>query len=331
MERRANLAGPKASELPSHAGGPNGARLASPLSLDGWVEFNRIKWGFKPLRLRLTAQGKQLPALEAVLYVDRRGRIHQPNRNPYLPVAFSPTSTAQPQRLYRQWLSLSELLGEEFYQRGVAGAVSLSPEVTDVREFQWKGFLAEPRYTLWLDLPYSVGNADPAVRKQIAKATRLGYRCEQTRSVEDVCFCLKETEKRQGFHHNLEAGDLLLAMELLGDEVFRCYACYAPDGEVASARIVLRHPDGHALDWVAGTVEKHLTNGVTQLLISFVLDDLGKSGAVSFDYCGANIKTVAASKATWGSRLRPYYTISAPNLKGLARFAMRMWKYRRWL
>lgn len=306
--------------------------LPSPLSLDGWLEFNRMKWGLKPLKLRLAEEGKQLPVVEACLYLDRRGRIRQPPRNPYLPVSFFPTPTVQRQKIYRQWLALSELLAGELYQRGLGGLICFPPEIVDVREFQWKGYLAEPRYTFLLNLPYDMNNADHAVRKQIAKATRMGYRCEQTRSFDDVYLCLRETERRQSFNYGLNPADFRLASELLGDEVFRCYTCYASNGEVASARIVLRHPDGHVLDWVAGAMGKHLTNGVTQLLISFVLDDLGKSGALSFDYCGANIRTVAASKATWGGQLQPYYAITAPNLRGLARFVWhQMRKYRRWL
>lgn len=309
-----------------------GKNLPSPLSLDGWLEFNRIKWGLKPLKLRLTEEGKQVPALEVCLYLDKHGRVRQPPRNPYLPIRFFSTPTVHQQRICRQWLSLSERLASELYQQGLGGPICFPPEISDVREFQWKGYLVEVRYTFLLDLPYDVSRADHAVQKQIAKARRMGYRCEQTRAFDDIFLCLRETERRQNFNHGLNADDFRLATELLGDDVFRCYACYAPDGEIASARIVLRHPDGHVLDWVAGTVGKHLTNGVTQLLISFVFDDLGKSGGSSFDYCGANIKAVAASKATWGGRLQPYYAISAPNLKGLARFVWyQMRTYGRWL
>ncbi len=305
--------------------------LQSPLSLDGWVEFNRIKWGLLPLRLRLTEEGKDLPALEAVVYLDKRGKVKQPPRNPYLAVRFRPTPATRPQKIARQWLSLSKLLASELFGRGLGGPICLPPGILDVREFQWKGYLVEPRYTFLLDLPYQVDHADHAVRKQIAKAARMGYRCERTRAFEDVFACLKETERRQNFDYGLGPADFRLAHELLGDDVFRCYACYSPDGEIASARIVLRHPDGHALDWVAGTADKHLKNGVTQLLISFALDDLGKSAASSFDYCGANVETVAASKASWGGRLQPYYAITAPNLKGLALFMLRMRRYGRWL
>ena len=318
--------------LSTSADGLPGRSLSSPLSLDGWVEFNRNKWGLQPVRLRLGDGGKQQPAIDMCVYLDRHGRIRQPQRNPYLPVEFYPTPTEQPGKIHRQWLSLSGMLSDEFRKRGLGGQICFPPTITDVREFQWRGYVAQPSYTFLLDIPYHLANADHSVRKQIAKATRLGYRCEQTQSFEDICCCLEDTEERQGFRHNLVADDLRLASQLLGDSVFRCYACYSSNGRPASARIVLRHPGGLVLDWVAGTMRDHLTSGVTQLLISYVLDDLGKSGAAVFDYCGANIRTVAASKATWGGRLQSFYSISAPNLKGLARFVWRdMRTYGRWL
>jgi hypothetical protein len=301
----------------------------SPLSLDGWLEFNRLKWGLQPFRLRLTQHSKVLPALDVVLYLDRNGRIRQPRLNPYLPFRFLSTPTQQCQRIQRQWLAVSGLLAEEFAGRGLSGMVSFPPEIIDVREFQWRGFLAEARYTFYLTLPYRVKDADSAVRKQVAKAQRLGYRCERTTHVDDICFCLKETERRQGFHHHLDEADLQLALKLMGEDSLRCYVCYAPNGEAASARVVLQHCE-HAIDWVAGTVGDHLANGVTQFVISYMLEDLEESRISTFDYCGANIRSIAASKATWGGELMPYYRVTPHNMKRLARFMLDMRHYRRW-
>lgn len=306
--------------------------LPSPLSLDGWLDFNRSKWKLEPLRLRLSEQGKDLPMVEICLYLDSRGRICQPRLNPYLPVRFSPTPTGHLPKIYRQWLTLAELLTQEFYGRGLRGTICFPPDIVDTRQFQWSGYLVEPRYTFVLEIPYDPERADHAVRKQIAKATRSGYRCERTRVFHDVYVCLKDTEDRQKFSYEIAPQDLELAGKLLNDDVLRCYACYAPNGKVAAVRVVLMCPKGAAIDWLAGTSGDHLTSGATQLLISYILEDLHKAGAVLFDYCGANMKSVAASKATWGGQLQPYYAISAPNLRGLARvICLRTRAYGRWM
>ncbi|PWH19385.1 MAG: hypothetical protein DDG58_05045, partial [Ardenticatenia bacterium] len=62
----------------------------SPLLLDGWLEFNRYKWNVTPIKLRISEEGKKVPAVEAILYLDKVGRIVQPPLNPYLPVVFYP-------------------------------------------------------------------------------------------------------------------------------------------------------------------------------------------------------------------------------------------------
>ena len=52
------------------------------LTLDGWLEFNRIKWGLSPVRLSLSDSESQRPAVELVVYTDREGRIKTPKLNP---------------------------------------------------------------------------------------------------------------------------------------------------------------------------------------------------------------------------------------------------------
>jgi len=60
------------------------------LTLDGWLEFNHIKWGLSPVRLSLSESTSERPAIELVIYTDKRGRIKTPKLNPYTPLAFLP-------------------------------------------------------------------------------------------------------------------------------------------------------------------------------------------------------------------------------------------------
>lgn len=303
----------------------------SPLSLDGWLEFNRYKWGVKPLRVRLIEGEKELPAIEAVLYLDKRGCIVQPPLNPYLPITFYPTSTDKIPRLYRQWDSLSKLLVEEFVNRRVKGSVAFPPEVIDIRQWQWRGFLAEVRYTFYLDLPYHLELADYSERKQVNKAERAAFTCEvATKDMfADVIACLAETEVRQGFTYNLSVKDLKTALDLLGEETFRVYVCRDSVGEVSSARIVISSFGMRAIDWVAGTRRRYLSSGATQLLIWHVLTDLARQGAIGFDFAGANLPTVSAAKADWGGRLVPYCLVRPLNLRTFGNLGLRMLQHKR--
>lgn len=303
----------------------------SPLSLDGWLEFNRYKWGVKPLKLRLTEEGKELPAIEAVLYLDKRGRIVQPPLNPYLPVVFYPTPTDKVTRLYRQWMNTSKLLAGEFMKRGVKGSVAFPPELIDIRQWQWHGYLGEVRYTFYFDLPYDLELADYSQRKQINKATRTGFICETATKdiLPEVISCLNETEARQNFTYRLSVKDLELALDFLGEEIFRIYVCRSNFGEVVSVRIVINSPGMRAIDWVAGTKISYLRSGCTQHLFQNVLADLSIKGATGFDHVGANLPTVSAAKAEWGGRLVPYYVVRPLNLRTMGVLALKMLQQKR--
>lgn len=302
--------------------------LSSPLALDGWLEFNCRKWNLRPRIMEFKEDNKGLPLLKAILYFDKNGHVRMPPINPYLPIEFSPTPTEQVARISRQWLCLGSLMADEIYKKGLRGTVSFPPEVSDLRPFQWKGFNIGVRYTFHLNLPVPEEQIDHAVRKQIRKALRSGFECRPAVSSQDVISCLLDTENRQGFSHGLSTGDIDMARDILGEEYFRVYGCYAPNGGIASARIVLHFPGCRAIDWVAGTKREFLNSGATQAVIAYALNDLAEVGARSFDFAGANIPNVAAAKVTWGGRLVPFYTISAPSLRGLVKYALDMIRYR---
>lgn len=296
-----------------------------PLALDGWLQFNEYKWKLKPSKLRFNIDNKEVPSVEAIVYLDRRGRIVMPPLNPYLPVSFYPSQTNKVYRLRRQWLSVSGLFADALQKR-VYGAVSFPPDIIDVREFQWRGFLIEPRYTFYLTLPLDLSNVDHMVRKQINKALSNGFQIQRSLCFEKVIECLADTERRQGFTYHLNINDLHEANRLIGEDNFRCYVAIAPNSEVASARIILKGSGSHAVDWVAGTKKEFLNSGITQYLISYALEDLVKDGITTFDFAGANLPTVQAAKSSWGGELKVYYVLRQPSIRALASISMRFLK-----
>lgn len=300
---------------------------ATALSHPGWLEFNRRKHGLEPRVVRFASEGSPLPAIETVFYLDRRGRIVHPPLNPYMPVRFASTPTRGRARLYRQWLEVAAPLAAEMRAHGLRSNYALPPEILDVRPWQWAGFRALVRYTFVLDLPHPASHHDPMVRNRVTTAARRGYRCEAGAPPPHVLACLEETECRQGFAHQLGQADLLHARECLGDERFRCYVCYAPDGEPASALIALHEPGGDAIGWVSGTRRGHLASGAAQLVMAHALADLAEAGARRLDWAGANLPSVAAAKANWGPRFVPYYVIEAPGARGLAKYVQDGWRY----
>lgn len=311
-----------------HPGLPSGGHAANPLLLDGWQEFNRIKWGVKAFKARFASSGSDLPSLDVCFYLDKRGRLFLPPRNPYNGLVFTPGTAGNIYRLNSQWSEAAGQLVNEMKARGVANGFVMPPEVKDVRPWQWAGFKVGVKYTFYADFPYDVNQAvHSSVRRKISKAVKLGYRCERNNNFVEVMDCLAETEARQGFKHQLTVSDLEMARDLMGDDCFRTYVSYDADGESAAAHIWLYSPGSRAIGWVGGCKTKHLSSGVNQLLLKYVLEDLQAAGACGIDDAGANIPSVAASKAKFGFRLVPYYYIEPYGLKQIALSAINWWKF----
>lgn len=299
--------------------------MKSPFALDGWLEWNRVKYGVTPERLRYTLGDGPLPALDAIIYRDKAGRICLPNRNYYIPLALNVTDTVSPARVQLQWVELAGRLAGEMAKSGLAGSVDLPPAATDARPWRWAGFSVTVKYTYHLDLPYDAAGASQSLRRNIRSALKSGYRVDLTTDLAAVHGCLLETQTRKGFRGQLSLTEMNLARDLLGDEHFRPFVCYSPDGEPVSAAVMLTVKDGWALFWAGGTKAAHLSSGAPQLLKDVAIRDAMAAGAAAFDLAGANVPSVAAAKSGFHPRLVPYYSISGYGLDRLARW-VRDWR-----
>jgi hypothetical protein len=299
----------------------------SPLELPGWLEFNAWRTGLTPHRFAfaLTPDG---PRIRAVLYLDRRGRVKLPPGNAYLPVAFH---SARQRRSGRtaDWHRVAEPLVEEMRRRGSGNQLYLSPDVQDVRPWQWRGFFVGVRYTYFLDFPLEEASIDRQTRQHRDRAAQRGMTVARVTDVDPVVKCLLDTEARQGFSQGLGQRELREARNLLGDDSLRMYVCFDPAGAPAAARLVLHAPGSRAIAWTIGTTSSGLRNGATPLLAHFSHGDLFKAGATGIDLCGANIPSVAAYKAEWGARLVTNFGVRTYSMRTGARIAADWLKARR--
>lgn len=291
-------------------------RANSILESDGWIHFHEARTGLKARRIHLSVNGDGTPALDSILYFDRRGHIRMPGMHIYLPVRFHPT--ADDSRFPSQWLTLAEKWVELLREHGMAGQITLPPDVEDIRPWQWSHFSVAVRYTFHLDFPYKLSSADSDIPRRIRKATEDGFVCEVTSNVKHIMECVHSSEERQGFRYPLSERDFLTARQLLGDERVRFYVAYAPIGEPACATVVLHTAGEIALNWVDGTRTEYLKNGAHQLLQHFVLGDLERDGARGFDMVGAQTPGVAGAKAGWGPRLVPFHIVKPTGLRAVA-------------
>jgi hypothetical protein len=299
-----------------------GAATHSPLFLEDWVEYNTRRWQVRSERVVL-GNGTGTPRVEAVLYRTRSGKIWQPPRTVYVPVAFETAKDAGAHRSYSQWADLSQELAGHMATTGISQTLNLAPDVTDVRAWRWQGLLVGVKFTFYQDFPYDIAQANQSVRSRIRKAQKAGYTCRRSDSVADVSACLSETEERSRFDYYYPESQLEAAERFVGREHFRCYTAYAPSGEPAASYVVLHNPGGYALAWIISTRTKHLSSGVTQLLHQYVAQDLEDAGAAGFDLVGANTKSIAAAKSGWGPRLVPYYYVQQYGVRRMAAYTYR--------
>ncbi|EOS54341.1 Acetyltransferase (GNAT) domain-containing protein [Paenibacillus barengoltzii J12] len=287
-------------------------------TLSKWAEFNRRRWNCRSDYHRL-----QLPQSEVygemLLFMDAKGRSYLPPQNPYHLTYFYPTATSKASRSNKQWHEVANLMIDRLLELKGRVILHLPPHIEDVRPFTWRGFKSDVRYTYQVELPYQIEEASKSIRNKIKKASSLGYYTVKSNNMDHAYQCLIETEQRQGFSHQLSVEDLKLAQDLMGEEAFRCYICYSPEGEPVSTNIsLLFHPEW-ATGWIAGTKSAHLQNGVVQMLQLFEFEDLTSIGVKGFDFTGANIESVSNSKASWGGDLVPYYVLRRPSFKDIAR------------
>lgn len=293
-----------------------------------YAAFMKAAYGIDSRRIVAAESPGALPNVEAVVFLNAKGKIVLPPMTPFLPMQFQTTPTNKRARLDRMWLDCGGLLAEEFSKVGLGGQVSLPPEFTDLRPFMWAGFTLGLRYTFLVDFPYDESQMDSAVRKQIAKTTATGFVCRRATNadVPAIIECIRQTEQRQGFSYNVTEAVFDKGLEIVGEDKFRVYVANAPNGSVASIRVVLHAADGMAIDWIAATATEHLKSGATQALIQFALVDLQASGAKSFDFAGAGLPAVSAAKACWGGRLIAYGCLSSDSFKSLAARAIAVYR-----
>lgn len=286
--------------------------------LPEWIGLME-RWGnLKVHRLELT--GEHGGKLRAVVY-SRNSQVMQPLHQPYLGLEFEPTPTTQPARITRQWHEVADQFLTQLRALGWNHWLTLPPDITDPRPFAWAGAVVTPRYTYYLPPtgPAPDRGESPEIPRKARKAAKDGYTIARNDDLDAVVHNITSTERRQEFSHALTKTQLQEALTALGPERLRIYNAYDRNGQPACSILVLYEPGSVIQDWIAATAAEHLKSGVTQLTRAALFDDLRTLDAPAFDFCGANIPSVAAAKSEFGASLTPYYMIEPPNFRWLMR------------
>ncbi|USQ76102.1 hypothetical protein [Ornithinimicrobium cryptoxanthini] len=248
--------------------------------------------------------------LEVILFADKRGRFVMPRHLPYVPMSIRRVGPA----VDRSAVSgLLEQFAKTLKARKFGGALALPPIISDVRAFQWAGFLVEPQYTYTCKLPYDLDSADARLKKRIRNVSRKGLTYQELEHPQHIYPLLRDASDRKGYKLGITLDDLYSLRAGLGAAALRTSAVRGGDGEVLSAGIRLLTPGATALGWLQATTPRGLSLGAAQFMQKEVLEELASAGATTYDYIGANIPSVDASKKRWGMNLHAYYVIQHPS------------------
>ena len=184
-----------------------------------------------------------------------------------------------------------------------------APAMAELRPFVWNKWECVPRYTFVLklvDREAMKGNLKHSLRKQIRKAEEKGLAVRAAGDVGRVVELYERSYGRRGTPAPVEPGLLARWYGRLAQEgTARAYVVEDDAGAAHAFRIVL--VDGPtAFDWIAGSDPDHLSEGGTPYLLWKVIETLA-GDCETFDFMGANIRSIASFKTGFGGDLVPYW------------------------
>jgi len=247
------------------------------------------------------------------LWLDRKLGFLAPNRAPVTPY-LSPVIRLphHPAKSASRMEQLVNLIAPRL-KRYPLGRLFLPPEMIDIRPFLAQGFSALPRYTNRIIFEKE-GEPDflPQVRNKLRRAEKAGLVVEESGDVEALIKLNQDTYRRQGIPSIFSENFLRSVMELLVAAGHgKLWLCRNPEGEPIACRLVLRD-ENWGYDLLAASADRREGEedfGAGPFLVAHILSEM-RTLVAGYDFCGANIPTISAFKASFGGKLSPFFCIS---------------------
>jgi hypothetical protein len=210
---------------------------------------------------------------------------------------------------------LSDALNElaEWFEQSFAFVrLALPPEVNDLRPFLWRGWQSEHRYTYRIDLTsLSTSHLRSTFRKALRKSEQRDHELVQLSGEEAATalgIALAGTCKRQkgaevpGINHL----DNYLTAICRHPAVKTVAAVH--DSHVLAA-VAFGFDKSIAYDLLAGTTEYGLESQAS-VAVRWSALEIARDLVPTFDFCGANIPSIAYFKRGFGGELVPFSSVT---------------------
>ena len=181
----------------------------------------------------------------------------------------------------------------------------------DIRGFQWTNYEVDIRYTATLDLTmFNLNSIDRSEKKQIKKAEKEMMRNEPCDDIEIMYNLWHKTFDRQNLKVPTSLSQIRYLYETIKSKnAGQGFVTFDKEGNPASFRICLWNNANRVYDWIAGADPNYFKIGASVFHLYSTLAYLKENGFLNFDFCGANIESIANFKLAFGARLTPYYCL----------------------
>jgi len=275
-----------------------------------WINHIAEAFSLNPMLLTVSESGRVVAGLPLFTSQQFGLRIaHQPPLTPYTGVIFFPQGSPKEQKLSADEHRILGALLPAVEQKYHRVFFTLSPKITDVRPFVWRGWLVAPRYTyvlrleeieqVWVELSSSL-------RRKIRGEA---YYVEERSSASSLISLLRRSYERTRLSPPVPVPLIeRLCTELLRDDLLMIFAAVAEDGTTLAERAIIRWSEGkRAYDWLAGANYERNIGNANHILVWHIIQKLAEDGINEFDFLGANTPTIAEFKRQFGGDLRIYF------------------------
>ena len=215
-------------------------------------------------------------------------------------------------RVVHRGHAILSALANEIAARFGDAVLDLHPANNDVRPFTWGGWNAAVRYTFVNDLT-KCDEADcaPSVRRRAKRAAAAGVRFDSDVPPGEFVGLWSRSLRRQGLREPVSPDALRGLLDRLPEQPFASEICGTrlSDGRLAAANVIL-YDRTTAYYWLAGFDADEPHHGAANQLCH--LETLRRSAgrAARFDWVGANTRSIAEYKQSFGPDLVPYCRVT---------------------
>lgn len=194
----------------------------------------------------------------------------------------------------------------------------LHPSITDARLFQWCQWKASPLFTYRIELALideTLSSWSESARRSFRKHNADYQFAETSDQMTEVVSLCGQSYSRNGRSSPASSRQTNQLIERLHeDHQIRTFTVKRESEQQASGGVIVLHSDREAYYWVAGSIP----GPAMTVLLGNLLPLLKADGFETFDFVGANTRSIAEFKRRFGPVLIPYYAITRMPNKWMA-------------